>query len=151
MMVAQPYRGGRECQIYYYVGLSYEKMSKNKKAREAFNKSAAQRLNNNLSEIYYFRAMSLKKLDKEEEAEKILKNLIAFGQKRLERSEVDFFAKFGEKETPNDKAANAWYLIGLGYQGLKDPVKSQDAFEKAVTLNINHVWAKANLDGLINF
>jgi len=151
MMVAQPYRGGRECQIYYYVGLAYEYMNKNKKANEAFSQAAEQRLNENLSDIYYFRAMSLKKLGQGKKSEKMLHDLIALGQDRLTQSEVDFFAKFGEKETPEDKASNAWYLIGLGYLGLEDQTKSREAFEKTIELNVNHIWGKANLSGLITF
>lgn len=149
MMVAQPYRGGRECEVYYYIGRAYEAMKKKKKAMEAYRMSANQRLNN-LSDVYYFRAMSLSKLGQEEESEKILKEMISLGKQRLNKADVDFFAKFGEKDTPDDRAANAWYLIGLGYKGLNDPAKSKEAFAKAVELNINHVWAKANLDGMFN-
>ena len=150
MMVAQPYRGGRECEVYYYIGLTYEAMKRKKKAMEAYRRSAEQRLNNNISDIYYFRAMSLGKLGDEPESKKILKEMIGLGNQRLNNAQVDFFAKFGEKDTPDDRAASAWYLIGLGHKGLNDPIKSKDAFAKAVELNINHVWAKANLDDLMN-
>ena len=150
MMVAQPYRGGRECEVYYYIGMAYEAMIKKKKAMEAYRMSANQRLNKNLSDVYYFKAMALSKLGEVDASEKILREMISLGNQRLNTAEVDFFAKFGEKNTPDDRAANAWYLIGLGYKGLEDPIKSKEAFTKAVELNINHVWAKANLDGLIN-
>jgi tetratricopeptide (TPR) repeat protein len=150
MMVAQPYRGGRECEVYYYIGMAYEAMKKKKKAMEAYRMSADQRLNNNLSDVYYFKAMSLSKLGEEQESEKILKEMISLGKQQLSNAEVDFFAKFGEKDTPDDRAANAWHLIGLGYKGLDEPAKSKEAFAKAVELNINHVWAKANLDGMFN-
>ena len=151
MMVAQPYRGGRECEVYYYIGSTYEAMNKKKKAMEAYRMSVDQRLNNNLSSIYYFRAMSLRKLGQEEESDKILHEMISLGNQRLSRAEVDFFAKFGERATPDDRAADVWFLIGLGHQGLQESDQSKEAFAKAVELNINHVWAKANLDGLNNF
>jgi tetratricopeptide (TPR) repeat protein len=150
MMVAQPYRGGRECEVYYYIGNTYEAMKKKKKAMEAYSKSAEQRLNNNLSDVYYFKAMSLSKLGDEEASKKILEEMISLGRRRLSNAEVDFFAKFGEKDTPDDRAAEAWHLIGLGYKGLNDADKSKEAFAKAVELNINHVWAKANLNGMFN-
>jgi tetratricopeptide (TPR) repeat protein len=151
MMVAQPYRGGRECEVNYYIGLTYEHMNKSKKAVEAFQLSADRRLNEDLSDIYFFRAMSLNKLGELGDSNDILEELVEIGQDRLKSSEVDFFAKFGEKETAEDKAANAWYLIGLGYLGLDDKVRSQQAFKKAIELNINHTWARAHLQGITVF
>ena len=145
MMVAQPYRGGRECEVYFYIGMTYQLMNKNKKAEDAFQLSAERRLNDNLSDIHFFKAMSLKNLGESEASKEIFNGLIALGKDRLETSEVDFFAKFGERETADDKAANAWYLIGLGYSGLGDEKKSYEAFEKAVELNINHLWANIHL------
>jgi tetratricopeptide (TPR) repeat protein len=147
MMVAQPYRGGRESEIYYYIGMTYQLMKKNRKAENTFRISAEKRLNDGLSDIHFFRAMSLKHLGDLKTSDEIFNGLVALGKDRLETSEIDFFAKFGERETADDKSANAWYLIGLGYLGLGDHEKSREAFQKAVELNINHLWAKVHLTG----
>lgn len=151
MMVAESYRGGREAEVYYYIGRAYQLMKKKKKAEQAYQMSAGRRLNEELSDIYFFRAMSLKNLGDSRSAENIFQGLIELGENRLESKEVDFFAKFGEKETPEDKAANAWHLIGLGYLGMEEPDQARKAFEKAVDLNINHVWARFHMQEYLKY
>ncbi|MBR9997847.1 MAG: tetratricopeptide repeat protein, partial [Cyclobacteriaceae bacterium] len=148
MMVARPYRGGRECQIYYYIGMAQKKMGLLDQAISSFDRSAEQRLRPVLSDLHYYRGMSLLELEKSRQADEIFSNLIKIGNDRLESQEVDFFAKFGEKETQEDKASEAWYLIGLGQLGKGELQKAREAFQASVKFNINHVWANVNLKKL---
>ena len=41
--------------------------------------------------------------------------------------------------------ADAYYLMGLGYLGKGKQKKAKIFFEKALELNINHLWAKVKL------
>jgi TolA-binding protein len=54
---------------------------------------------------------------------------------------VDFFAKFGEREAAEKRHAEAHYVMGLGYLGKGDLVEAGEAFESALKLNPNHLWA----------
>lgn len=148
MMVAEEYRGGRACEAYYFVGLVYEKMGNLKNAREAWTKAVNLRQNDQLSDIYFYKAMCLKKLGKTDEAGKIFNGLISYGKERLEREEIDFFAKFGERLTPDDRKADAHYLIGLGYLGKDMQQEAKKEFSDAEKLNMNHIWAKEYLSRL---
>ncbi|MEX0987057.1 MAG: DUF5107 domain-containing protein [Bacteroidales bacterium] len=148
MMVAKPYRGGRSGQVHYYTGLVYEAMGKKKQAMEQYQLCVGERLNPGLNENHYFRAEGLRKLGFEQEAAGIFEGLIALGKSRLESTQADFFAKFGERETPDDKLSNAYYLIGLGYLGTANYNGAMEMFSEAIRLNINHVWAAAMLSEL---
>ena len=141
MMVAESYRGGRESQVHYFLGTVYEKMGNSKKAIEMWELSADRRQYSQLSENHFYRALSLNRLGKTSEANEIFDGLIELGKQRLDIPDIDFFAKFGERETADDRKSEAHYLIGLGYLGkeLKSDAKKQ--FAAAVRLNINHVWA----------
>jgi tetratricopeptide (TPR) repeat protein len=148
MMVAQSYRGGRESQVYYFLGTVYEKMEKNKKAKEMWELSVIRRQNPQFSENHFYRALSLNKLGKTTEATDIFNGLIELGNKRLDVPDIDFFAKFGERETADDRKSEAHYLIGLGYlgQGMNNDAKPE--FAEAVRLNINLIWAAEYLKEL---
>ena len=142
MMVAESYRGGRESQVYYYLGTAYEKMGNREKAKEMWELSIARRQDPQLSPIYFYKALSLRKTGKIAEATEILDSLIALGKQRLDSPEIDFFAKFGERETADDRKSEAHYLTGLGYFGKDMREEAMQEFEEAVKLNINHVWAQ---------
>jgi tetratricopeptide (TPR) repeat protein len=116
-----------------------------KKAKEMWQLSIDRRLYTQISEIYFYRALSLKKLGRTSEATEIFNQLIDQGTQRLEVPDIDFFAKFGEKESADDRRSEAHYLIGLGYLGKGMDEEAKPEFEKAVSLNINHIWAKEYL------
>lgn len=141
MMVAKPYRGGRSGQVYYFIGNLYEAMGKAGLAREQFQLCVSQRQHSGFNEEYFYRALAMEKLGDSEEARSIFEALISLGKERLQSTEADFFAKFGEKETTDDKLSNAYYLVGLGYMGKKMDGEAEKMFKEAVRLNINHVWA----------
>lgn len=94
-----------------------------------------------LDENYYYRACGLLKGGRIQEAEEIFDQLISLGERRLNSTDPDFFAKFGERETLEDKQSDAYYLMALGYMGKGMDQKAEAMFKEAVKLNINHVWA----------
>jgi Tfp pilus assembly protein PilF len=58
---------------------------------------------------------------------------------------MQFFAKFGKKRSKNEQMADAYYLLGLGYLGKGNQTEAKTFFEKALDLNINHLWAQVQL------
>jgi len=94
-----------------------------------------------LSDNHYYKALALEKLGRNKEALEIFDGLITLGKKRISSSEVDFFAKFGERQTLDDRLSDAYYLVGLGYLGKEMKKEAESMFSESVRLNINHVWA----------
>ena len=56
---------------------------------------------------------------------------------------VDYFAKFGEKQSQRVREANAHYLIGLGQLGLGDKPKAAVEFKQALELHPAHLGANS--------
>jgi tetratricopeptide (TPR) repeat protein len=116
-------------------------MGEEELAAESYAACVKERQNLSLDENYYYRACGLKGTGNQREAEEIFNQLIALGETRLHTTQADFFAKFGERETPEDKLSEAYYMIGLGYMGKGMEQKAEEMFSEAVKLNINHIWA----------
>lgn len=148
MMVAEPYRGGRSSQVHYFIGTAYEELGDLGSANKHYQKSVNKKQDKELSEIHYYKALSLAKLSRKDEAKRIFNGLIRIGENRLGHPEEDFFAKFGEKQTPDDKKADAYFLMGLGNLGNGDLESAKKDLAQAVELNINHIWAAALLTQL---
>ncbi len=89
--------------------------------------------------------MCLKNVGRSDEAGKIFDGLINTGKAKIEREEVDFFEKFGERQTPDDRRADGHYLTGLGYLGKDMQKEAKQEFSEAVSLNLNHIWANKYL------
>jgi hypothetical protein len=71
------------------------------------------------------------------------------GQRQLaERGQVDFFAKFGERQSEAARQANAQYLVGLGHLGHGRASDARAAFERAIELDVNHLGAATELAAL---
>lgn len=134
-------------QIFYYTGLAYELAGNKKMAKEYFNKSvnATSRDPGNL----YYKAMAFQKLKKNKEAQPLLDEIIRIGEERIESSgEVDFFAKFGNDQTDNQRKASGYYLMGLGYMGKSEIPLAKENLEKSASLDVSQLWAKIYLEEL---
>lgn len=143
--VAKPYRGGRDSQVYYFMGTAFEALGNAKKAREFYEKSVEQK--QGWSEIGYYQGLALLKLGKNEEAGRMFEGLIQSGKASLQSApSMDFFAKFGEKQSALARKAEAHYLIGLGCLGKGNKEEARAEFKKALELNINHSSAKRQLE-----
>jgi tetratricopeptide (TPR) repeat protein len=138
----------RDPQINYFIGLAYEALGKKSDAKSYFTKSAAQNIKDD-GIISYYQGMSQQKLGNKEKANTIFKALIEEGNQQLSKnSEVDFFAKFGEKEAENVRQSNANLLIGLGNKGLGDGAKATESLQKAVERSASNLWATVELKNL---
>jgi tetratricopeptide (TPR) repeat protein len=141
--VGRPKRDRRTCQTYFLIGSAYEASGDAQKAGEYFDKSAS--IDVGQSEFSYYKGLALQKLGKGDEAEKTFDELIDSAKPE---PAVTFFAKFGERQAHNIRTANIHYRLGLGYLGKGMQVEAKAEFEKALELNINHLWARVHLSEL---
>ncbi len=143
---APPYEGGRECEIYYWLGRAFEAAGKKAEAMDFFRKSASAPRSGGRPALDFFRASSLRKLGRPQEARKLFVHLLEQGREKLaslkKGTSLDFFAKFGKKESPGQKKARALYLMGLGAWGLGDLETAIQSFKKALNADPGHVWAR---------
>jgi tetratricopeptide (TPR) repeat protein len=144
---AWPYRGGRTCEIFYFVASGYEALGEKEKAREFYLKAAEAKQRPEWSHLRYYEAMALRSLGQLEKSERLLDGLLEFASTEV-ASSVGFFSKFGEKEPLNVRRARNHYLSGLANwgKGLEDKAKSE--FLQALGLDPNNVWARIQLSRL---
>ena len=142
-------RGDRRSpQVNYFIGLAYEALGERDKAKYHFTLSSEQTISQ-ISYISYYQGLSYLKLGNRAKAYEIFSSLIEEGDERMNQgSEVDFFAKFGEKESANVQQSNAVLLIGLGCKGLGKTVEANENLQKAVNLSASNLWAAVELDKL---
>lgn len=140
------YRGSRAPETLYYAGLAYEALRQPENARRAWRESAAELLGTEDNPrpgvgsgavLLYFQGRSLEKLNNPERARKIFQALVEAGDEALKRgSGEDFFAKFGDRQSPQMRRAEAYHVRGLGRLGLSDSDGAQRDFDEAVKLNV---------------
>ncbi|MHC4110953.1 MAG: DUF5107 domain-containing protein [Planctomycetota bacterium] len=146
LSVGRPESDRRAPQVAYYIGTAYEALGDNEKAAQFYRQAADQKVSSRRSEARFYQGLCSSKLGRKEKAEEIFDELIEAAKKKLsQEAAVDVFAKFGQQQTEKARKASAHYALGLGYFGkdLRDEAKAE--FEKAVKLNVSHVWAKAQL------
>ena len=91
-------------------------------------------------EMLYYQGMSALKLGQTAEAKQIFDEMIAMGDKALAAgSDIDYFAKFGQKRASRFRLADAHYLIGLGNLGKGETAKARVEFQAVLGLNVNHL------------
>jgi tetratricopeptide (TPR) repeat protein len=142
--------GNRNLQVDYFIGTAYEALGNNSKARNYFTMSTGQQARNT-SYIKYYQALSYSRLGKKKEAADIFNALVAEGDRQIGQSssgEVDFFAKFGEREAENARLSNAYLLKGLGQKGLGNGTAAKENLQKAVELSAGNLYANVELKDL---
>jgi tetratricopeptide (TPR) repeat protein len=138
--------GARDPQINYFVASGYEALGNKEMAKQFFEKSAQQELKNT-GLINYYQALSYKKLGENEKATAIFNALIDKGNQMLTTTaETDFFAKFGVKESANNRLSSANLLIALGQKGLDKNTEAKENLQKAVDLSASNLWAAVELN-----
>lgn len=138
----------RSPQINYFIALAYEALGKKVKAQSYFTLSTGQEIRR-VDFTSYYQGLSFLKLGNKTKANEIFAALIEEGNKRINKgSEVDFFAKFGEKESVNVQLSNAYFLKGIGNKGLDKTAEATENLKKAVELSASNLWANVELNGL---
>ncbi|MHC4739235.1 MAG: tetratricopeptide repeat protein, partial [Planctomycetota bacterium] len=146
LQVGRPKNDRRAPQVGYFIAAAYNALGNNGKAKNLYKKVVQQKQTSQWLETQYYQALAFQQLGKKDKAEEIFNKLIEAGKKNLtEDVSLDFFAKFGERRTRETRMADAHYIIALGYLGNGQIEKAKVEFEQAVELNINHLWAKAQL------
>lgn len=138
--VGRPKRDRRAAEIFYFVGLAQEAIGSAEQANEAFSRSAEARESAS-SEGQYFKALSLQKLGKGQSAGPLFAAMLRAGEIDLERGAraVDYFAKFGEKQSERVRLAQAHFIAGLGCAGQHKTEEASAHFAKALSLHPAHL------------
>jgi tetratricopeptide (TPR) repeat protein len=142
--------GNRNLQVDYFIGSAYEALGNKSDARKYYSLSVAQESRSS-SYIRYYQGLSYSGIGKKKEADDAFNAIIEEGERQIKLStagEVDFFAKFGEKEAENARLSNAYLLKGLGNKGLGNKEAAKENLKKAVDLSASNLYAATELQAL---
>ncbi len=143
--VGRPASGGREAEIHYFIGTALEAKGEKAAAGAAFLRSAEAA--SGPSEVVYFQGLSWRKLGREDRARECFDRLIGFALENLEKAPaMDYFAKFGERESGRRRTAYFHYLSGLGRLGRGEEAEAKTEFLKALELHPHYGRARRQLE-----
>jgi tetratricopeptide (TPR) repeat protein len=153
--VTRSYRGSRAPEVFYWAGIAHEALGRMDDAKKAWRDSAAELIGtednphpgvDSGAALLYYRALSLAKLGEAARARTLFQSLVDTAAAAMKRAQgTEFFAKFGERQSPRVRASMAHYVAGLGWLGLNDKAKAQTEFRRAVELNPYHLAARTLL------
>ncbi len=143
--VGRPTSGGRDAEVYYFIGMALEAGGELAAAGEAFKRSTE--AVSGPSESAYYQGLSWRKLGEELRAGECFDRLIGFALENLEKAPaMDYFIKFGERESSRRRAAYYRYLLGLGRRGRGEEAEAIAEFRKALELHPHYARAGRQLD-----
>jgi tetratricopeptide (TPR) repeat protein len=148
--VGKPLNDERNAMIYYYMGLSYEKMGEKDRAKDSFQNSVHANNTNAWPDLPFYQAKSYEKLGEKETAEQIYEALIKEGEEQIERGKIG--SGIGVEEnvsTTNKNLSEAYYLKALGTLGLNKQEEAKSLFDQSIKAYQNNLWARIHLKGLM--
>jgi tetratricopeptide (TPR) repeat protein len=143
--VGRPASGGREAEIHYFIGTAWEAKGEKAAAVDTFQRSVDAA--SGPSETAYFQGLSWRKLGQEPRARECFDRLISYARENLNKAPaMDYFAKFGEKESGRRRTAYFHYLSGLGRLGRGEEAEAKTEFLKALELHPYYGRARRQLE-----
>ena len=141
---APPLGGGQNAKIAFLTGLVYEKQGNAREASQSFEKCVDPKNAPNTvrSEQTFYRVLALRKLGRDEDASRLEENFRkAVADAAAKTPAIDEFSKFGEEGTSAERAAEVYFQKGLVAKLANDADGAASAFDAALKLNPNLIWA----------
>lgn len=150
----------------YLLGYAYQKLGKEAKAREFFEKAAVGNIepgdmmfyNDQPADLIYYQGLALKQLGNHDLAEKMFNKLYSYGKKHLNDSvKIDYFAVslpeflVFDADLNKKNKIHCHYLMGLGLIGLDQKKEAVKELEKAHSLDIYHQGVLVQLKSSSHF
>jgi tetratricopeptide (TPR) repeat protein len=139
--VGPPSSGPGSPKIYVHLGQAQRALGHTTLAESCFEKALA--FGTGLSEQAYYRGLALKALGRQAEAESLFEGLVERARDALAAAPaMDFFEKFGERQSSRVRQANFHFLVGLGLLGSGQAAEAKAEFEMAVSMDSGHPEAR---------
>jgi hypothetical protein len=139
--VGPPSSGPGSPKIFFHLGQAHKSVGKAAEAKSSFEKAAA--FSAGLSEQAYYRGQALKALGRLEEADVAFSGLAKKAQDGLAAAPaMDFFEKFGERQSARTRQADLHFLAGLGLLGSGKEAEAAAEFGQALSLDPGHSEAR---------
>jgi tetratricopeptide (TPR) repeat protein len=157
--------GAQENDIYYWLGVAFEKKNNLEEAKNWWNK-ATQGLDEPTAAIFYndqqpdkifYQGLAFLKLNQQSEADKRFEKLVAYAQKHLnDHVTIDYFAvslpdlMIWEDDLDKRNKIHCLYMQGLGLFGLDKKAAAEEVFESVLSEEKSHSGVTIHLSLLKN-
>jgi tetratricopeptide (TPR) repeat protein len=139
--VGPPSSGPGSAKIYFHIALAQKALGRAAAAAEACEKAVA--FPAGLNEQAYYAAAALMELGRADEARGRFEDLTRRAQTALGAAPpVDFFEKFGERQSARTRQANLHFLAGLGLLGQGKSAEARSELETAAAMDPGHSEAR---------
>jgi tetratricopeptide (TPR) repeat protein len=135
----------RWAQFNYLLGITYDKIGDKDKANDYFKKAIAMNipLRGADTEYIYYQGLALKSTGQKKASIDLFTKMLTYA-KGTDTS--TFFTQFEGGQSEDYQAATKHYLAGLAFEGMGEAEKANAEFEKTLTFNPSHVWARVHLN-----
>lgn len=145
--------GSKDNHIHYYLGIVYEAMGEEEKAKEQYRLASTgsnevagmMYYNDQPADMILYQGLALHRLGEKAAGNARLYKLIDFGEQHMENKvTIDYFAvslpdlMIYQEDFCMKNKAHCYYIIGLGRLGLGDRDKAREAFEQTLELDPSH-------------
>jgi tetratricopeptide (TPR) repeat protein len=149
--------GTKDNDVYYYLGIVYEKIGDIKKAEECYNNATlgegepagVMYYNDQPADMILYQGLAYLKLGKKSEAVSKFYKLINYGEKHIfDKIRIGYFAVslpdflIFEDDLDLRNKVHCYFLIALGNIGLGKMEEAKEYLEKAGKLDQNHMKCK---------
>ncbi len=145
--------GAQENDFYYYLGVAYDAMGQQEKARECWTEATkgpqepapAMYYNDAKPDKIFYAALAYRKLGDDAKANGLCYKLINYGKQHIfEKQTMDYFAVslpdllIWEDSLDVKNRIHCLYMLALGYEGMGDHEKAERYFAEVKSMDINH-------------
>lgn len=138
----------RDAQVYYNIGLAYEKVGDAESA-ERYYQMASEVSVKPADGIYnYEKGLAMRKLDPKAQVKAMYKDIVKTGKAGITTYVQRFWESFDRGPYEQDVNAAAYYMQGVGYKALGRDWLARRAFRKALKERNDHLWSLYHLSEL---
>ncbi len=138
----------RDAQVYYNIGLAYEKIGDKTSANEWYKKASEVEVKDKDAVYLYEKGLAMKKLDPKVDVKSLYKHILECGKSMETEYYNTFFESFDHGPFEQDINAVAYYTQGIANLALGKNGAARNAFRKALEQRNDNVWANYYLGNM---
>lgn len=131
----------RDAQVYYNIGLAYERTGDKENAAKYFEKASQVEVKDADCIYNYEKGLAMLKLDAKADVKPMFKAIVQNGKAAHTTYVQRFWESFDRGPYEQDVNSAAYYMEGIGYKALGKERKAKIAFSKALEERNDNLWA----------
>ena len=138
----------RDAQVYYNIGLAYEKTGDLDNADKYYRMATEVEVKPEDGIYNYEKGLAMKKLDPKADVRPMYKAIVEVGKNSVTDYVQRFWVSFGRGEYEKDVNASAYYMQAIGYKALGMEGKAKKMFKRTLQERNDNLWANYYLGNL---